>query len=159
MKFKATYQQLFELSRFLQVPSKSFANVTEAKKMASLAKAFAEPIKEYNEKITAYAKQQTERMDAVRKEYVDFIAQEKDQKLQNDKQMELDQSLTDFMEKIKDQAEELKATEGATLVEIKLDPNAYDAFGPFFEREAVKFILWQDPDKLAEIALLIDSHV
>lgn len=161
MELSLSKQQAFELGNFLNVASKEFANITEARKASTVRTAFEKSIPEYYTYFKDLAGKNNVAMQDYRDKYQEFTTTKVNdvlptQEVSQAKAVEFDKELRGLLKVIEDQAEAYKLGEGAEKVKIKLDKNGFDFLKKFFERKAVTFQLWQDTGKLEEIATLLD---
>lgn len=156
-----TKQQAFELGNFLNVASKEFANVTEARKASAIRTAFEKSIPSYYSYFKDLATKNNITMQEYRDKYQEFTTTKVNdvlptQEVSQAKAVEFDKELRGLLKEIEDQAETYKLKEGSEKLKVKLDKNGFDFLKKYFERKAVTFQLWQDTNKLEEMATLLD---
>ncbi len=160
MELSLSKQQAFELGNFLNVVSKEFVNVTEARKASTVRTAFEKSIPEYYTYFKDLDGKNLVTMQEYKDRYQEFITTKVNdvlptQEVSQAKLVELDKELRGLLKIVEDQAEAYKLSEGIEKIKVKLDKNGFDFLKQFFERKAVTFQLWQDTGKLEEIAALL----
>lgn len=162
MEIRLSKQQAFELAAFLKVPSNKFATVTEARKASSIRNAFEKGIEEYYRFFENLAKVNNKTMESYREKYQTFISKKVKNKLPTQEQSqakasELDKQLREELQAIEKDATKYRLKNGNQKTSIKLDRNDFDFLSQYFDKEAVKFQMWQDTQKLEEMANLLES--